>query len=48
MTITAMCCFAEDNQIISAMENKTTNRIEKKTRIFNKVPVVRDCRPGDN
>jgi hypothetical protein len=38
----------ETNKIISGKENGNYNIELKKTRIFNTLPVVRGCRPGDS
>jgi len=43
-----MFYFAEDNKIISGMENTITEPDEKKPMIFNTLPVVTGSRQGDN
>jgi len=41
-----MFCFAEDNKIISGIDN-TITKLDLKP-IFNTLPIIRGCRPGDN
>ena len=42
-----MCCFAEDNKIISGIEN-TIAESDKTKQIFNTLSVGCGCRPGNN
>jgi hypothetical protein len=45
-----MFCFVENNKILSGIVTTDygTELIKEKKRIFNTLPVERDCRPGNN
>ena len=45
-----MFCFVENNKILSGIVTTDygTGLIKEKKRIFNTLPVERDCRPGNN